>query len=145
MRPGLYAYAVAAGFVGAALYIGLVEQPARLKLGSGAMMKEWTLSNRRGTLFMSVLAVISAGLAFVECKSSGDIRWLIGGVSILANWPYGYFVMTPVNIWLCAMPPERAVSPIRKLMRDWGLLEWGQVAIGFAACCAFAWALEQPA
>jgi hypothetical protein len=68
-----------------ALYIYLVEQPARLKLGSRAMMKELTLSNRRGTLVMSGLAAISAVLAFVEWKSNGDIRWLIGGVCILAS------------------------------------------------------------
>jgi hypothetical protein len=30
-------------------------------------------------------------------------------------------------------------------MRDWGLLEWGQTAIGFGACCVFAWALALPA
>ena len=30
MRPGLYAFAAAAGFLGATVYIGLVEQPARL-------------------------------------------------------------------------------------------------------------------
>ncbi|MGY3505182.1 hypothetical protein ACVWYJ_005801 [Bradyrhizobium sp. USDA 4471] len=39
MRPGLYACAIAA-FLGATLYIGVVEQPARLKLGGRAMSKE---------------------------------------------------------------------------------------------------------
>jgi hypothetical protein len=50
----------------------------------------------------------------------------------------------PVNIWLFAIPLGKPVSPIRKLMRDWGLLEWGNALIGFAACCAFAWPLEMP-
>lgn len=49
MRPGLYAFAVAAAFLGATFYIGVVEQPARLKLGGRAMLKEWTFSFRRGT------------------------------------------------------------------------------------------------
>jgi hypothetical protein len=30
-------------------------------------------------------------------------------------------------------------------MRDWSLLEWGQVLIGLAACGVFAWALALPA
>jgi hypothetical protein len=145
MRPGLYAFAAAASFLGAAIYIGLVEQPARLRLGSRAMIKEWTLSNRRGTLLLSVFAVVSAILAYIQFRSNGDVRWLIGGATILASWPYAYFVMVPVNVWLCAISPGRAVSPVRELIRDWGLLEWGHALIGFAAVCAFAWALEQPA
>ena len=145
MRPGLYAFAVAASFLGAAIYIGVVEQPARLALSGRAMIQEWKLSNRRGTLTLSAFAVISAILAYVQFRADGDVRWIIGGITILASWPYAYFVMMPVNVWLFAISPGRAVSPVRKLMRDWGLLEWGQALIGFAATCAFAWVLELPA
>jgi Domain of unknown function (DUF1772) len=145
MRPGLYAFAVAAGFLGAAIYVGVVEQPARLTLGTRAMIQEWTRSNRRGTLLLSVLAVASAILATIQFRADGDVRWIIGGITILAAWPYAYFVMMPVNVWLCAIPPGRAVSSARKLMRDWGLLEWGHALIGVAAACAFAWVLERPA
>jgi hypothetical protein len=144
MRPGLYAFAVAAAFLGATTYIGFVEQPARLALGTRSMVREWTESNRRGALMLSVLAVVSAILAGIEFRTNGDVRWLIGGATILASWPYTYFVIVPVNVWLFAIAPGRPVSPVRKLMRDWGLLEWGHALIGFAACCAFAWALEWP-
>jgi hypothetical protein len=144
MRPGLYAFAAAAAFLGATTYIGFVEQPARLKLSGPAMIQEWKLSNRRGTLTLSVFAVVSAILAYIQFRANGDVRWLIGGTTILASWPYAYFVMMPVNVWLYVIPPEKAVSPVRELMRDWGLLEWGHALIGFAACCAFAWALELP-
>jgi hypothetical protein len=144
MQPGLYAFAAAAAFLGATTYIGFVEQPARLALGIRSMVREWTQSNRRGSLMLSVLAVVSAILASIEFKTNGDVRWLVGGTTILASWPYAYFVMMPVNVWLFAIAPGKAVSPVRKLMRDWGLLEWGHALIGFAACCAFAWALEWP-
>jgi hypothetical protein len=143
MRPGLYAFAVAAAFLGATTYIGFVEQPARLALGTRSMVREWTESNRRGALMLSVLAVVSAIFAGIEFRN-GDVRWLIGGATILASWPYTYFVIVPVNVWLFAIAPGRPVSPVRKLMRDWGLLEWGHALIGFAACCDYAWALEWP-
>src|SRR2546429_9665426 len=110
MRPDLYAFAAAAGFLGATIYVGIVEQPARLKLSSPAMIQEWRLSNRRGTLLLSVLAVISAILAYIQFRANGDVRWLIGGATILASWPYAYFVMVPVNGWLCSVPPERTVA-----------------------------------
>jgi hypothetical protein len=144
MGTGLYAFAAAAVFLGATIYIGLVEQPARLKLGGAAMIQEWKLSNRRGTLVLSVFAVVSAILAYIQFRANGDVRWLIGGTIILASWPYAYFVMMPVNLWLYVIPPGEAVSPVRQLMRDWGLLEWGHVLIGLAAVSMFAWALESP-
>jgi hypothetical protein len=145
MRPGLLALAVASAFLGAALYITVVEQPARLRLGARSMVREWALSNRRGFILLSSLAIISAILAYVDFARTGDVRWIIGGTVILASWPYAYFVVVPVNIWLCAIPADAARSATRELMRDWGLLEWGQTAIGFGACCVFAWALALPA
>src|SRR4030081_1553561 len=85
MRPGLYAFAVAAAFLGAAIYIGLVDQPARLALGPRAMGKEWARSNPRGTLLLSVLAVAPAFLAYMQFRANGDVRWVIGCATILAS------------------------------------------------------------
>src|ERR1700733_2983775 len=144
MRPGLYAFAAGASLLGATTYIGLVEEPARLALSGAAMLREWKWSNRRGTLGLSGFALVSAILAYIQFKPNGDVRWLIGGTIILASWPYAYFVMMPVNVWLFVIPPGKAVSSLRKLMRDWGLLEWGHVLIGVPAACVFAWTLELP-
>ena len=144
MRPGLLAFAATSAFVGAALYINLVEQPARLALGPRSMVREWAPSNRRGFVMLASLAVISAISAYVDFTRTGDVRWLIGGTVILASWPYSYFVVVPVNIWLCAIPAATARSAVRELMRDWGLLEWGQTVIGFGAGCILAWALALP-
>jgi hypothetical protein len=145
MRPGLFAFAVASAFLGAALYVNFVEQPARLRLGPRSMVREWVPSNRRGFVLLSSLAIASAISAYLDFARTGDVRWIIGGTVILASWPYAYFVVVPVNIWLCAIPADAAPSAARELMRDWGLLEWGQTAIGFGACCVFAWALALPA
>ena len=80
------------------------------------MIQEWVPSNRRGTLMFSVLAVVSALFAQIQFATNGDVRWTIGGLIILASWPYAYFVMAPVNVWLYAIAPGRAVSTTRKLM-----------------------------
>jgi hypothetical protein len=108
----------------------------------GSSSTEWVPSNRRGLILLATLALVSAILAYVDFARTGDVRWIIGGTVILASWPYTYFVIVPVNIWLCAIPPKR--SAVRELMRDWGLLEWGHTAIGLGACCVFAWALVLP-
>src|SRR5262245_25845035 len=103
MPLGYFALAAACAFVGAALYINLVEQPARLSLAPRAMMHEWTPSNRRGFVLMSALAIISSVLAYADYARTGDARWLIGGTIILASLPYAYFVIMPVNIELYAL------------------------------------------
>jgi hypothetical protein len=142
MQTGLYAFAVAAAFLGAAIYIGFVEQPARLELSVRAMVREWAVSDHRGTILLTTLSLVSAALAFIQYRTNGDVRWIIGGLAILTSWPYEYYVLVPVSIWLYAVPPEKESAPARKLMRDWGLLEWGYALIGLVACGTFAWALE---
>ncbi|HEX3633475.1 MAG TPA: DUF1772 domain-containing protein, partial [Casimicrobiaceae bacterium] len=98
MRPDLFAFAAACVFLGAALYVNLVEQPARLALDAHAIVREWVPSNRRGFVLLAVIAIISAFSGYADYVRSGDVRGLIGGTVILASWPYAYFVMTPVNI-----------------------------------------------
>jgi hypothetical protein len=42
-------------------------------------------------------------------------------------------------------PCGQGTSVVRELMRDWGLLKWGQTVIGFVTGCILAWALALPA
>jgi hypothetical protein len=51
----------------------------------------------------------------------------------------------PVNFRLCRDPCGQGTSVVRELMRDWGLLKWGQTVIGFVTGCILAWALVLPA
>ncbi|HLH13109.1 MAG TPA: DUF1772 domain-containing protein [Methylovirgula sp.] len=144
LRPGLFAFAAASAFLGAALYIDIVEQPARLRLDSPSSIREWTPSYRRGFIMLAVLSVVSAILAYVDFSRSGNVLWTIGGVLIVASWLYAYFVMAPVNIWLSSLPPNAPAATVRELMVDWGLLEWGQSAIGFGAWLLYLAALATP-
>ncbi|MEY2503361.1 MAG: hypothetical protein QOI07_3698 [Verrucomicrobiota bacterium] len=143
MRSGLFAFAIACAFFGAALYINIVEQPSRLSLGARSIIREWVPSNRRGFVMLAVLAIVSALSGYTDYIRSGDVRWLIGGTIILSSLPYAYFVITPVNILLYGVRNERS-STIRELARDWGLLEWGQTAIGLAASCMYCWPIAMP-
>lgn len=145
MRADLFAFATACAFCGVALYINIVEQPARLALDARSVMREWLFSDRRRFVMLTVLAIISALSGDARYVSTGDVRWLIGGTIILASWPYAYFVMIPVNSLLYDIRRNAPASMIRDLMRDWGLLEWGQTAIGLAAAWIFAWVLVSPA
>jgi hypothetical protein len=143
MRPDLFAFAVACAIFGAALYVNIVEQPVRLNLDARSSVREWAPSARRGFVMFVALALVSALSAYADYTRTGDVRWLIGGTIILASWPYAYYVMTPANVLLYDAPKNVPASAIRKLMREWGLLEWGQTAIGLGACI-FGWSLMSP-
>ena len=140
MSPGSLALVLAAAFSGAALYVNLVEQPARLALDDQAMLNEWTPSDRRGVALLAGLSLLSAALGLVAYFASQDVRWAIGALIIILSWPYAFFVMAPVNDQILTLAP-RDIGAARVLVRQWGLLEYGQTGIGVAACAVFLWAL----
>ncbi|MCW2272457.1 DUF1772 domain-containing protein [Rhodoblastus acidophilus] len=139
MLAGLLAFAFAAAFTGAALYIALVEQPARLALDDTSMMREWAPSDRRGFALLGGLALAAAVAALAAFGQASDIRWLVGALIAATSWPYFYFIVVPINNRLLAQAQPQADS--RELVRDWGWLEWGLVVIGLAASAVFGWIL----
>ncbi len=139
MLAGLLAFAFAAAFTGAALYIALVEQPARLALDDTSMMREWAPSDRRGFALLGGLALAGAVAALAAFGQASDIRWLVGALIAATSWPYFYFIVVPINNRLLAQAQPQANS--RELVRDWGWLEWGLVVIGLAASAVFGWIL----
>ncbi|MFZ1962571.1 MAG: DUF1772 domain-containing protein [Roseiarcus sp.] len=140
MSPGSLALVLAAAFSGAALYVNLVEQPARLALEDQAMLNEWAPSDRRGVALLAGLALLSAALGLVAYFTSQDVRWAIGALIVILSWPYTFFAMAPLNDQILTLAP-RDIGAARVLVRQWGLFEWGQTGIGVAACLVFLWAL----
>jgi hypothetical protein len=140
MPIGTLALAFAAAFTGATLYINLVEQPARLALDDNGMLSEWRPSDRRGFALLLSLALIAAVLGLASYFETQDVRWLIGAIIIVASWPYTYFAMVPMNNRILAISASEP-GAARELVRAWGLLEYGQSAIGLVACGVLIWAL----
>lgn len=140
MLIGPLALAFAAAFTGAALYINLVEQPARLALDDSSMLSEWRPSDRRGFALLATLALIAAVLGLATYFQSQDVRWLVGAIIVIASWPYTFFAMVPMNNRILAVS-AREPATARELVRTWGWLEYGHTAIGAVACASFLWAL----
>jgi hypothetical protein len=141
MLSGLLALIFASAFAGAALYLVLVEQPARLALDDAAMMREWAPSDRRGFALLGGLAVVTALAGLAAFSHGADVRFLIGSLLALASWPYTYFVIVPLNNRLLAASGARPDADAREIVTFWGQLEWGLFALGAAATAVFAWTL----
>ena len=140
MLAGELALTIAAVFTGAAIYINIAEQPARLQLDHRSLLAEWKLAYKRGYMMQASLAIVGGLFGLVAFLSTLDWRWLLGAVVLLANWPYTIFVIMPTNRRLTDTPSEAATAETRRLIERWGALHAGRSALGLVATLIFLWA-----
>lgn len=134
------ALVTAAAFAGAAIYVNVAEQPARLALDERAMLAQWKRSYDRASVMQAGLALVACALGVVAFLLSHDWRWLLGALVILAPWPWTLFVIMPVNRRLQETPPDAATAETRRLVEEWGRLHAGRSAFGVVATLLYLWA-----
>jgi Domain of unknown function (DUF1772) len=116
MFAGQLALVIAALFTGAAVYINVAEQPARLELDDQALLTQWKPAYKRGTAMQAPLAVIGFLAGMLAWRQTGDWRWLIGAAILIANWPYTFIGVMPTNKSLMATDPANAGPQSRRLI-----------------------------
>jgi len=84
-------------FFGAAVYINLVEQPARISCGGPLALTQWRPSYKRGTLMQAPLALIGSLSAWIAWRFEGGTPWLVGGLLLLLVVPLTLVVILPTN------------------------------------------------
>lgn len=137
MLSGQLALVAAALFAGAALYVSVCEQPARLLLDDQALLMEWKPAYKRGTLMQAPLAIAGFLLGFFAWLQTGSLGWIVGGLLMLANWPVTLFGIMPTNRLL--MATETAGPETRSMIMKWGSLHAIRTTLGFAAAIVFLW------
>jgi len=140
MLAGQLALTIAALFTGAAIYINIAEQPARLQRDDSSLLVEWKLAYRRGYMMQASLAIVGGFFGVVAFFSTFEWRWLLGAGVLLVNWPYTMVVMMPTNRRLMNTPAEAATAETRRMIRWWGVLHAGRSALGLIATLVFLWA-----
>jgi len=127
-------------FAGAAVYVTLVEHPARLECGTELAAREFGPSYRRGALMQASLAALGLLSAVVAWIQGRGLPVLVGGILLGAVIPFTLLVMLPTNKRLLDPALDRSSAEARVLLARWGNLHavrsaLGVVAFGVLLCC----------
>src|SRR2546423_5665339 len=129
MMAGRFALTAAAIFTGAALYVNVAEQPARLLLDDRALLMEWKPSYKRGAAMQAPLALAGCLLGLIAWWQTSHPGFLIGGIAIVAPWPWTLIGIKPTNDALLATEADRAGPQTRALVVKWGALHSQRTAL----------------
>jgi hypothetical protein len=129
---------IAAGiFAGAAAYVNLVEQPARLSCGTQLAIMQWRPSYKRGTLMQAPLALIGSLSALISWWLSREQAWLIGGLLLFAVIPFTLIAILPTNRKLQDKNLDVSSAEAERLLQRWGRLHAVRSILGALAFVIF--------
>jgi hypothetical protein len=134
---GQLALIVASVFTGAAIYVNVAEQPARLNLNDRSLLVEWKPAYKRGFAMQAPLAIVGFLLGVAAWWQTGDPWWFLGALVLVANWPYTMLVIMPTNNRLMSLDPAQAGPESRALIETWAKLHAVRSALGIVATGIF--------
>jgi uncharacterized membrane protein len=138
---GIAALILSAMFAGAALYINLAEHPARMALPAAQARAQWAPAYARGYVMQASLAMLSGVAGVVVWWRWGATAPLVGGLLMLANWPWTLVAIMPVNRALLTISDNGNDEKIGALLARWNMLHAVRTALGLMATACFAWPL----
>lgn len=124
-------------FAGAAVYISLVEHPARLEAGSVLAVTEFIPSYRRAAVMQASLALIGSLAAVGAWFVSDRIVWLAGGLLLIAVVPLTLLVIAPTTRRLHDPDLDRGSLQAGALLRRWGRLHAIRTVLSVVALAMF--------
>jgi hypothetical protein len=142
MLVGHLALIIAAIFTGAALYINVAEQPARLSLDDHSLLAEWKPAYKHGYSMQATLAIVGFLFGALSWWLTGRLAFATGAILMLANWPWTVFGILPTNKVLMATEISNAGPNTRALLIRWNRLHAVRTGLGGLAVVAFLLALS---
>jgi uncharacterized membrane protein len=124
-------------FAGAALYINLVEHPARLSCGTELAATEFGPSYKRATVMQVTLAVVAALAGLVRGLVGGGSIWFYGAAAIFAAIPFTLFFMLRINNRIVDPARDKASVEMRTLLERWGRLHAVRTIFSLGASLLF--------
>lgn len=130
-------------FAGAAIYINLVEHPARMECGTGLAVTEFAPSYRRAAILQGTLGAIGFLSAAAAWLLGSSVWWLIGGIILGAVIPFTLIVIFPTNKQLLDSSLDKNSKLASKLLIRWGWLHAVRSVLGLISFLIFIFLLGQ--
>ncbi|SRR6266536_5227090 len=109
-------------FTGAAVYVSLVEHPARMECGVEIAAAEFSPSYRRGSIMQATLAALGLGSSIAAWLAGATFWWLVGGVALGTVIPFTLIVILPTNKQLLSPTLDKRSAETERLLVRWGVL-----------------------
>ena len=109
-------------FAGAAIYVSLVEHPARLECGPALAIAEFGPSYRRGAVMQASLAVVGCLAAVAAWTQGSATSVFIAGLLLGAAVPFTLIAILPTNKRLLDAGLDRGSPEAAALLARWGHL-----------------------
>jgi len=124
-------------FAGAAIYINVVEHPARMSCGARVALAEWAPSYKRATVMQASLAVLGFVCSVIAWLTGGGIRFLVAGSLLFLVAPFTLIVIRPTNNRLLALGPNTDRAEAEVLLTRWNRLHAVRNALSALALLLF--------
>lgn len=106
-------------FTGAALYISLVEHPARMECGLAVAATEFAPSYRRASVMQSTLAALGLLSSIAAWLTGATFWWPVGGVVLGAVIPFTLIVILPTNKQSLSQTLDKRSAQTEQLLARW--------------------------
>jgi uncharacterized membrane protein len=131
----------AALFSGAAIYINLVEHPARMECGTDVAIRVFGPSYQRAAVMQAILALAATIAGVGAWYTDTRFAWLGGALLIFLVVPFTLIVIRPTNNRLLDPSLDLRSETARLLLRRWGRLHAVRSILALAASFVFLWVL----
>lgn len=133
------ATASAALFAGGALYVAVVEHPARLEAGLPVALAQFGGSYRRAAPWQASSAALCLITGILASVATSGWTWALGGLVTGSAIPFTLLVMRQTNRRLLT-PQNLTEAEAVRLLGRWGRLHWLRSGLGAAGLATLVWA-----
>ncbi len=109
-------------FTGAAVYLSLVEHPARMECGVELAAAEFSPSYRRASILQATLAAVGLVSSIAAWLAGASFLWVVAGALLGSVIPFTLIVILPTNKQLLNPTLDRRSEQAGQLLARWGKL-----------------------